>query len=380
MKHRPIGVYEPWISQEDVEALTRVAASGWISSAGPEVKLFEKEMAAYIGAEHAVSVMNGTVALHLALLALGIGSGDEVIVPDLTFIATAAAVVATGGRPVFADVCREDWNMDPAEIDRLRTSRTKAVLAVHLYGNPLDYSKLAEHLEDVTLVEDVAEALGASVGDDRTGSLGAVATFSFYGNKTLTTGEGGMITTSDAYLADRMRLLRDHAMSRERRYYHEELGWNFRMTAMQAAIGRSQLQRIENILARKRAIAAGYQQRLSEIPVIELHPQPRGGAQSSYWMYSILLPDRAQRDSLAAYLSSEGIETRPFFIPMSQMPPFREFASSHLRVSAEISDRGLNLPSGPLLSQIDQDFICDTIRNAIAQRKFAQKEFRMPAA
>jgi perosamine synthetase len=377
MKHRPIGVYEPWISQEDVAAVTRVAATGWISSAGPEVGRFEQALADYIGTNHAISVMNGTAALHLALMALGIGDGDEVIVPDLTFVATAASVVATGAKPVFADITRTDWNIDPSEIERLRGPRTRALLAVHLYGNPLDAKSISANLGDLILIEDVAEALGASVQGRKAGSFGAAATFSFYGNKTLTTGEGGMIVTDNTSLADRMRLLRDHAMSRERRYFHEELGWNYRMTAMQAAIGLSQMHRLDEIIRLKQQIASRYAERLAELEGLELHPLPKPGCASSFWMYSILLPDQAARDGVARDLALRGIETRPFFIPMSQMPPFQTPFHRDLPVSSEISSRGLNLPSGPLLSELDQDYICDALRRSLP---VSQAAIRMPAA
>jgi len=361
----PIPVYSSWISEEDVQALNRVAAEGWISSAGPEVAKFENDFAAYIGSSHAVSTMNGTTALHLALTALGIGRGDEVIVPDLTFIASAAAVAATGATPVFADVSRSDWNITPQEVLRLKTRRTKAVLVVHLYGNPADCEAIAQAVPNLMLIEDAAEACGAGRNGRKTGSFGLAGAFSFYANKVITTGEGGMIVTDDAALADRLRFLRGHAMKPQRRYYHPELGFNYRMTALQAAIGRSQLLRIDNVLARKRQIAAWYAQRLGELPEIELHPASSPAAQGVYWMYSILLPDLGTRELVMNALTDKQIETRPFFLPMSSQPPFSKILSRRLPVSHELSQRGLNLPSGPLLTENEVDRICDCIRAAL---------------
>jgi perosamine synthetase len=365
MTPRPIAVYEPWISEEDVSAVTQVATHGWISSSGPEVRLFEQRIADYIGTREAVSVMNGTVAIHLALQALGIGPGDEVIVPDLTFIATAASVVHTGATPVFADVSPNDWNITAEEVLRHRTKRTKAVMVVHLYGNIADCEAIAEAAPDLLLIEDVAEGLGASRNGRRAGAFGKAATFSFYANKTITTGEGGMITTDDAALAERMRFLRDHAMSKERRYFHPELGWNYRMTALQAGIGLSQMRRVDEILRRKRTIAKGYAERLTGVTGIDLHPQPAAGSEGSFWMYSILLPDRNTRDRVMQALAENFIESRPFFAPMSVMPPFEGDFGEPRVVSSQLSARGLNLPSGPNLSESDLDHICATIRRAL---------------
>src|SRR5215470_2602755 len=364
----PIPVYSSWISEDDVQALNRVAAEGWISSAGPEVAKFENDFAAYIGSSHGVSTMNGTAALHLALTALEIGKGDEVIVPDLTFIASAAAVAATGATPVFADISRNDWNITPDEVLRLKTRRTKAVLVVHLYGNPADCEAISQAAPDLLLIEDAAEACGASRNGRKSGSYGMAGAFSFYANKVITTGEGGMIVTDDGELAERLRFLRGHAMRPQRKYYHPELGFNYRMTALQAAIGRSQLKRIDNILARKRQIASWYAERLGELPGIELHPASSPEAQGVYWMYSILLPDFAARELVAYTLSEQEIETRPFFLPMSSQPPFSKILSRRLPVSYELSQRGLNLPSGPLLTENEVDRICDCIRAALPVR------------
>lgn len=373
----PIPVYASWITEEDVQAVSRVAAEGWISSAGPEVQLFEDEFADYLGSAEAISTTNGTTALHLALTALGIKTGDEVIVPDLTFIATAAAVAATGATPIFADVSLRDWNITPEEVERRRTPKTKAVLVVHLYGNPADCEAIADAAPNLLLIEDAAEACGASQQGRKTGSFGVAGTFSFYANKVITTGEGGMIVTSSKELAERMRFLRGHAMLPERRYYHPELGFNYRMTALQAAVGRSQLKRIEIILAKKRQIAAWYSERLAKVEEIEIHPAGETNAESIYWMYSVLLPDGKARQSVINALATRKIDTRPFFLPMSSLPPFCENAGGVRPVSLELSHRGLNLPSGALLSEDEVDYVCDAIRIALKLKPIT-RIFEMP--
>jgi perosamine synthetase len=365
MNNFSIPVYSSWISDEDVEALRRVAAEGWISSTGPEVQKFENDFADYIGADYAVSTSNGTTALHLALTGLGIGPGDEVIVPDLTFIASAATIAQTGATPIFADVSPVDWNITVEEVLRRRTKRTKAVMAVHLYGNPADCKAMAETVPDLLLIEDTAEACGASRNGRKTGTFGIAGSFSFYANKVITTGEGGMVVTASRQLADRMRFLRGHGMEPGRKYYHPQLGFNYRMTALQAAIGRSQLQRIETILALKKRIASWYKERLAEIPGIELHPSGSPGVEGVYWMYSILLPDATARERVIEALAEDRIETRPFFLPMSTLPPFRQQSEEVRPVSLDLAQRGMNLPSSPLLTEDEVDRVCDGIGAAL---------------
>ena len=374
-----IPVYSSWISEEDVQAVSRVAAEGWISSAGPEVRWFEAEFAQYIGSTHAIATMNGTTALHLALAALGIGKGDEVIVPDLTFIASAAAVAATGATPVFADVSPGDWNITPEEVLCHKTSRTKAVLVVHLYGNPADCPAIAKAAPGLLLIEDTAEACGATRNGRKTGSFGIAGAFSFYANKVITTGEGGMVVTDSEALADRMRFLRGHAMHPDRRYFHPELGFNYRMTALQAAVGRSQLRRIDTILAQKRRIAQWYAERLESFVEVQTHPSISGDGHGVYWMYSILLQDHKTRDQVIKALEEEQIETRPFFLPMSTLPPFRSSASEACPVSLDLSRRGLNLPSGPTLTENEVDRVCECIGISL-RRKNRPTVFEMPSA
>jgi perosamine synthetase len=363
---REIPVYAPWISDDDVTEIGRVAATGWVSSGSPDVSRFEEEFATWLGARKAIACSSGTGALHLGLHAAGIRPGDEVIVPDLTFIATASMVVACGAMPVFADVSEEDWNLTPDSVSRCLSPRTRAIIAVHLYGNPADCEALAEAAAGVMIVEDTAQGCGAFRGNRKAGTFGRLGCFSFFGNKIITTGEGGMVVTDDEALADRMRFLRGHAMSTDRRYFHPELGFNYRMTGMQAALGRSQLRRIEEVLCKKRNIATLYAERLAGLPELCLHPPGTEDTQSIFWMYSILTPSQAMRDMLMEQLRMKGIDTRPFFCPMSSLPPFAAHASD-TPISRQLSIRGLNLPSGPLLTEHEIDYVADAVREALGR-------------
>lgn len=362
-----IPVYAPVLGREERRRVRAVIDGGWISSFGPAVREFEGRVERFTGVPHAVATMNGTAAIHLALVALGVGPGDEVLVPDLTFVATANAVRYCGAVPVLCDVLRETWQISPADAAARRTSRTRAVVPVHLYGNPADVDALRAALPGLPIVEDAAEAFGARLRGRPVGTLGLLAAFSFYGNKVVTTGEGGMVVTRDGRLAKRLRFLRDHAMDARRRYWHPEIGFNYRMTALQAAVGLGQMDRIEEILRRKRAIAAAYAAGLAGAPGVVLHPTPPG-TDGVFWMYSILLPNRTVRDRVADRLAARGIETRPFFHPVSSLPPYRGLGGRPRSVARDLSRRGLNLPSGPGLGAAEIDEICDAVRAAIRRR------------
>ncbi len=365
-----IYVYSPLITDEDKEAIAATARTGWVSSLSPQVAEFERSIASFIGVKEAVSTMNGTTALHLILAGLGIGRGDEVIVPALTFIAAAASAVYTGARPVFADVSATDWNISPAEIERLVTKRTRAVIVVHSYGNPANVPAIGKILRElprtrhagVEIVEDAAEAFGATCGEKKVGSLGRAGAFSFYGNKIITTGEGGMVTTNDVTLAKRLRFLRDHAMDPTRRYYHPEIGWNYRITALQASLGLSQLRRAGSILSAKKRIAEGYALRLEHLRELELHPRAFPHGEGVFWMYSILAENGRFRNRLINHLASAGIDTRPFFEPLPGLPPFRDGLDMRdYPIARDLSARGINLPSGAGLSDSDLDRIARSI-------------------
>ena len=357
-----IPVYEPWLGELEAEYVLEAVNTGWISSLGRYVTEFEQAFAAYCGAAHGVSTSNGTTALHLGLHALGIGPGDEVIVPVLTFVASANAVAYTGAKPVFADVDAETWTIRVDEVERLITDRTRAVMPVHLYGHPAPTKEIMELASDrdIFVLEDAAEAHGAKQGQVRTGHLGHAGAFSFFANKIVTTGEGGMLTTDDAAFADRYRMLRDHAMPPERRYWHNEIGFNYRMTNLQAAVGLAQMTRIDEFIARKRQIAMHYRARLIEVAGLSL-PVERPGYTNVYWMFSVIVGDdyALSRDDLIPALRARGIDSRPFFHSLDTLPPYA--AAAPLPVAYDLSRRGLNLPSSPLLSDEDVDYVCDAL-------------------
>lgn len=359
-----IPIYTPWLEQLEADYVLDAVHSGWISSLGKYVSQFEEEFAAFCGARYGVATSNGTTALHLALHALGIGPGDEVIVPALTFVASANSVAYTGARAVFADVDMATWTILPEEIERLLTSRTKAVMPVHLYGHPalMDTIQEIASSRSLWIVEDAAEAHGACVGDRRTGNLGHVGAFSFFANKIITTGEGGMLTTNDSALADRLRMLRDHAMPPERRYWHDEIGFNYRMTNLQAAVGVAQMTRIDEFIARKRRIAQLYLEGLADIPGVTL-PVEREGFTNVYWMVSVLIdaPFPLSRDQVIPALRSRGIDSRPFFHPLDTLPPY--YTESPCPNALRLSRTGLNLPSSPRLSDEQVVRICEAIRD-----------------
>lgn len=362
-------VAEPTLSGNELRYVTDCIVSGWISSAGRYVTEFEENLADHVGVAHAVSASSGTTALHLALESLGLGPGDEVIVPSLTFIATANAVRYTGARPVFVDSDRETWNLDPDAFEAAITDRTRAVIPVHLYGHPADMGpiqKIARRYE-ITVVEDAAEAFGARYRGEPVGSVGDAAIFSFYGNKILTTGEGGMLVTDSDELADRARLLRDHGMSPDRRYWHPVLGYNYRLTNLQAAVGLAQLERAGSLLARKQAIADRYSAGLEEVAGIELPPSA-AWADPVCWIYSVLVdPEEfgASRDQLADSLDEKGIETRPLFPPVHRQPIYDR--EQRLPVAEELTDRGLSLPSGAAIRDEEVDRVVEAIRTATAR-------------
>lgn len=367
-----IPVAAPVIGEREIAYVDDAVRSGWVSSIGPYIDRFEAGFAKWVGVKHAVAVANGTVALHLALHALGLGPGDEVIVPDLTFAATAHAVLQTGATPVLVDVEADTFCVDPVAVERALTPRTKAILPVHLYGHPADMTALRAMADPrgVALLEDAAEAHGASVGDARVGSLGRVAAFSLYGNKIITTGEGGVLTTDDDALAARLRFLKDHGMSKERRYFHTELAFNYRMTNLSAALGVAQLEQADGFVEKKRRIMDQYREGLAGAP-LDLSVE-RPGYRSVYWMASAVLRDgvRRTRDEVAAALRAEGVDSRPFFAPMSELPHLAGLRrvgreGDGCPVSARLSARGMNLPSGCALGEADIARVCRALRAAL---------------
>ncbi|MFH1907538.1 MAG: DegT/DnrJ/EryC1/StrS family aminotransferase [Chloroflexota bacterium] len=361
--NRFIPISEPLLSGNELAYVNDCVRSGWVSSLGKYIAEFEQGFADFCGVRHGIAVSNGTAALHLALVALGIGPGDEVIIPTLTFIATANAVRYIGATPVFADSEAETWNLDPQDVARRITPHTRAIIPVHVYGHPANMAPILDLAKQHNLhvIEDAAEAHGARYQGKRVGSLGEINAFSFYGNKIITTGEGGLLTTDEDALAEKVRFLRDHAMSPEKRYWHTEVGFNYRMTNLQAALGVAQMERIEEFIARKRWIAESYNQGLREVAAIRLPPEAPW-ATSVYWMYSILLNKDfpLSRDEVMARLRQQNIDSRPFFYPIHVQLPYQ--ADISLPVAENLSRRGINLPSAVTLSEEDIQRIVQAIR------------------
>lgn len=360
-------VAAPDLSGNEAAYVNECLRSSWISSNGPFISKFEASIAGYTRTRHAIATCNGTVALHLALTGLGIGPGDEVIVPSLTFVATANAVVYCGATPVFADSDVDTWCLSVESVARLLSRRTKAVIPVHLYGHPCDMGPLLElaRRKGLWVIEDCAEALGATYEGRPIGSFGTVSTFSFYGNKLVTTGEGGMVVTDDGELAERLRLLRGQGMDPERRYWHPVVGFNYRMTNVAAAMGLAQMERIDRLLQDRKEIAGWYHQHLSDLPLLVL-PSEATGTSHAFWMYSLLAPTNAWRDSLMADLAQRGIETRPFFYPVHEFPMYRGCRSDNQCPAAhDLSYRGLSLPTSSYLQEPDIAIIAGEVRDLL---------------
>jgi perosamine synthetase len=356
-----IPVYQPSLSGNEKRYVMQCLDSSWISSKGDFIGEFERRFAEYTGIRHAATVSNGTVALHVAMVALGIGPGDEVIVPTLTYISSVNAITYTGGTPVFVDSLAPTWQMDPADVARKLTPRTKAILAVHLYGHPCDMQPLRQIASErsLFLVEDCAEAIGTRYRGTHVGNFGDIATYSFYGNKTITTGEGGMVTTNDETLHARIVHFKGQGLAAHRQYWHDVVGYNYRMTNICAALGLAQLEQVEGFLERKRQIAELYRRGLEGTDIV-VHAES-DGTTHSYWMCSILVNDPMDRDPLREHLANEGIETRPVFYPVHTMPMYATRFQRH-PVAEDIGWRGINLPSWPGLSDRDITDICGCIR------------------
>jgi perosamine synthetase len=362
MKYR-IPVAEPEIGEEELQNVMEAVKSGWVSSKGPFIEEFERSFSSYINVKYGAATSNGTTALHLALAALGMGRGDKVLVPSLTFIAVANATTYTGAKPVFIDSHPEYWCMDPSKIEEKIDSQTKAIIVVHLYGHPCDMDEIMRIAEDhgLHVIEDCAEAHGAEYKGRKLGSFGIISCFSFYGNKIITTGEGGMCLTSNEELANKIRILRDHGMNPDKKYWHDVIGFNYRMTNLQAAIGVAQLKKIDLLIDKKRQIAIAYKRLLQDLPAIRPAPE-MSWAKSVYWLYSVLVK-KGLRNKIINHLEREGIETRPFFYPQHVLPPYKRGLT--LPVAEELSARGLNLPSGPRLSKNHIQEIVKSLEEAL---------------
>ena len=348
-----IPVNRPLLDGNEKKYLIECIDSGWISSDGRFVKELESGFSKLMGCAHGIAVCNGSVAIDLALAALRIAPGDEVILPSFTIISCAAAIVRAGAVPVVID-CQEDtWNIDPGLIAAKITSRTKAIMVVHIYGLPVDMDPVIAlaRKHGLFIVEDAAEQHGQTYKGRPVGSLGDIATVSFYPNKHITTGEGGMVVTNNESLAERCRALRNLCFDKDRRYIHQELGWNFRMSNIQAAVGVAQLERIDQVLAKKRQIGQWYQQRLQGKPSLRLPPERTNYAENVYWVFGVVLDERVPFDAREAIarLRANGVDARHFFWPMHEQPALLKlgyFANEQCPNSERIARRGFFLPSG----------------------------------
>lgn len=360
-------ISRPSITDVEREHIMRAVESGWVSSLGEFIDRFEAGFARFCGTRFAVSVTNGTAALQLALKTLSINQGDEVIVPDLSFIATANAVLHAGATPVFADIDPENLCLDPADLERRLTPRTRAIIAVDLYGHPADMLAICEFAErhGLVVIEDAAEAHGAAIAGRRVGSFGKCGCFSFYGNKVLTTGEGGMVTTNDEAFYHRCRSLRDQAMSATNRYWHAEPGFNFRMTNLQAALGCAQLTRLPELLAKRQRIFNWYAGHLQNRAGLRLNRRS-AWAEPVCWMVCVEFDDLTEpgRQNLMQALRQRGVDSRPYFYPMSDMP---FFTPADTPLAHSIFSRGINVPTYTDLTEEDVASICESIRAAWAE-------------
>jgi len=377
-----IAVNEPLLNGRESEYLASCLKSGWISSSGPFIDKFEEEWSRYCGRKYGISVCNGTAALQTAIAALDLQNGDEVIMPTFTIISCAAAIVHGGGTPVLVDAESRTWTMDVAQVADKITPRTKAIMVVHIYGHPVDMDPILTLADrhGLAIIEDAAEAHGAeylagrsSVNPKwkRCGSFGTTSCFSFYANKLITTGEGGMVLTDDASLAERLRSLRNLCFMPSRRFMHEELGFNFRFTNLQAAIGLAQMERIEQTIAKKRFLGQQYTKRLERIAALQL-PVEESWGRSVYWMYGVVVKDEVSMDAkyVAAKLLERGIETRPFFLGMHEQPVFKRrglFKERRYPVSERLSRQGLYLPSGAALTEEQLAYVADELGRVLCQ-------------
>lgn len=358
-----IPVCEPCLTGNEKAYLQECIDTGWVSSEGPFVRRFERAVADWCGMPHAISVANGSVALDLACEALGIVPGDEVIMPSFTIISCAAAVVRLGGTPVLVDSDPVTWQMDASAVAKAITSRTKAIMVVHIYGHPADFDPIAQVAKShgLAIIEDAAEVHGALYKDRPCGGLGDISCFSFYANKLVTTGEGGMVLCRDAALANRLKSLRNLCFLPDRRFIHEELGHNFRLTNLQAALGVAQLESLDKTVAFKRAVAHRYDAAFKGHPLLKT-PVEEEWARNVYWVYGLVLDDRLPFDAFewAEKLKERGVDTRPFFAPMHIQPVFRRmgmFANLSLPVSERLYARGLYLPNGMNLTGKQQETV-----------------------
>jgi len=367
-----IPVNAPFIPEKSKELVMRALGDGWISSAGPYLQDFENKFAAYIGVKHAIAVNTGTAALHVALLSLGIKEGDEVIVPSFTMAASWMAVMYTGAKPIFVDVTKDTFTIDPELIESKITKNTKAIMPVHIFGHPANMDSIMKLVKkhNLYVIEDAAEAHGATYKGVKVGGIGDINAFSFYANKIVTTGEGGMVTTNDNNLAKQARRYRDLCHS-SKRFIHDDLGYNYRMTSLQAALGIGELSEIDKFIEIKTKMATRYFAQLKDIPGLTL-PITKEWATNVYWMYGVVVDAKIfgmSKDDLRAKLLENGVDTRDFFYAPDVQPVIidRGLTGGHYPVTTNLSNNGFYLPSGLALTPAQIDQVCETIHSIYAQ-------------
>ncbi len=367
-----IPVNEPALGGNEKRYLLECLETGWISSEGPFVQRFETEFAHRVGRRYAVAVANGSAALDVAVAALGLGPGDEVILPTFTIISCAAAIVRAGAKPVVVDADPITWNMDIGQVEARITPATRAIMVVHIYGLPVDMAPLMAIAQrhNLAIIEDAAEMHGQTYRGQPCGSFGDISTFSFYANKHITTGEGGMVLTDDLGLAERCRSLRNLCFQPQQRFVHEELGWNFRMGNLQAALGVAQLEQLDQFVQRKRAIGQRYTDGLKGLKGVQLPLVATDDAQNIYWVYGLMLEDSLPFAAAEAMqrLKAKGIGTRPFFWPMHEQPVFHKmglFAGECYPVAERMARRGFYVPSGLALTDGQIDRVIDSVREIL---------------
>ena len=369
-----IPIAGPSITQKEIDYVADAVAHAWYGDAGMYHARFERAFADYLGVKHAVALPSCTSAIHLALLAMGVGPGDEVIVPEITWIATSAPITYVGATPVFADIDPRSWCLSATTFESCITPRTKAVIPVDLYGNMPDMDAIGEvaRAKGISVLEDAAQAVGATYQGRKAGSLGDVGVFSFHGSKTLTTGEGGMLVSDNDAMVERVQILRDHGrVPGDKAFFNREIAFKYKMSSMQAALGLAQLERIDELIAKKREIFAWYQSEMADVDLVTLNDEA-AGTRNVYWMVTVILADslRITAEEMGRQLAERGIDTRPFFHPLSSLPAYRDHpqaseAALQNETAYSLSPRGLNLPSALNLAREDVRFVCESLKEIL---------------
>ncbi len=366
-----IPVYEPLLDKTEEEYVLECVRSGWISSEGKYIQEFERSWADYCNMNNGIAVSSGTTALQIAVKCLPLNKGDEIIIPSFTIISCAIAVIEAGAIPVLVDCDPETWTMRVDEIEKKISSKTRAIMAVHIYGHPAEMEQIWEIAKKhgLYIIEDAAEAHGAEYKGQKCGGFGDISTFSFYANKIVTTGEGGMILTKNSKFADRARSLRNLCFRTDKRFYHTEMGYNYRMSSIQASIGLAQLKKIEGVVKKRRQIAHYYNKNLKNVKALQL-PIEKEWAKNVYWMYAVVLSEEVQMEAsqLSFRLKEKNIETRPFFLGMHEQPVFINmglFNGETYPITERISKKGLYLPSGLSLTNPLQERVCSAIKESL---------------